>query len=213
MAGEIYPLPISGRTSAPTLRDTISSSTTWTVPVGVDEIFYIAVGGGAGGGPSWPQFLTYSNPVGPGYGGGSGYVSSGMISGLSQRPNAAIQITIGAGGGSGARGGITQIDGIWVAGGGGQGGQFSNSSGNNLGISWGGSAAANSNGAGNGGAGGPQGNLVPTFAFPPGGPNGSGNTANVIGGGGGGGAQPPGGSHNPGNPGGSGAAGVVYLYY
>lgn len=237
MGQSVYPLPIPGRNTPPTLQQTITSTTTWTIPSGIDTVYYVAVGGGGGGGSSAAQYVLYSNPTGPGYGGGSGYIMTGSVTNLSQRAGQTINITIGAGGTSDARGGHTYIDGQLVAMGGKNGrAAFDYYSGEAKGFGASGTAAGN--GAYQGSYGdGVGSNLIPTFTYPPGGggtgsnggaggpagtgPSTAGNGGNqnaggnsgTRGGGGGGGGQPSPSGFQPGRGGGSGGSGVVYLYY
>lgn len=236
MAQSVYPLPISGRSTPPTLQQTLTSSTNWTIPAGIDTVYYVAVGGGGGGGSSAPQYVQYSNPTGPGYGGGSGYIMTGMISNLSARAGQTIPIVVASGGGGDTRGGHTYIDGILVA----MGGKNGKSGGDYYNYN----SAKGYGASGTGGANGLQvdpygdgvgSNLITTFTYPPGGGNGTGGTGGAAGtgpstsgnggasnaggnsgtrgGGGGGGGQPSPSGFQPGRGGGSGGSGVVYLYY
>ena len=105
------------------LRQTITSGTSVTFPTGVNWAYAIVVGGGGGGHSS------------TGGGGGGGGVTIGWIKVISS-----TSCIIGAGGSTGAKGGLSYIGGL-VAGGGGNGG--------NAGVT----AGAGSLGAGGGGAG------------------------------------------------------------
>jgi hypothetical protein len=72
---------------------------TWTVPAGVTNISYLAVGGGGGGGGARP---TGSNPnLGAGGGGAGGVV---LASSFSTSAGTTITITVGSGGSAGAAG-------------------------------------------------------------------------------------------------------------
>jgi len=236
MAQSVYPLPVPGRNTPPTLQQTITSTTTFTIPSGIDTIYYVAVGGGGGGSSSAPQFILYSNPTGPGYGGGSGYIHTGSLSNLSIRTGQTINIVIGAGGGSDGRGGQTYIDGIFVSGGGREGQPaIGNTTFGGGGASGGGGGANGSDGPQSKGGGGIGGNFIQTFTMPPGGGNGgnqsggaagtgpatagnggaqnAGGNSGTRGAGGGGGGQPSPSGFQPGRGGGSGGGGVVYLYY
>lgn len=236
MGQSVYPLPIPGRNTPPTLQQTITSTTTWTIPLGIDTVYYVAVGGGGGGGSSAPQYVLYSNPTGPGYGGGSGFIHTGMLTGLSARAGQTISIVIGAGGGSDTRGGQTYIDGIYVAGGGREGKAGIDYSPHKAwGASGGGGGANGGDGSGSQYGGGIGGNFITTFTMPPGGGNANGGAGGAAGtgpatagnggnqnaggnsgtrgAGGGGGGQPSPSGFQPGRGGGTGGNGVVYLYY
>ena len=68
----------------------ITSSTTWTVPSGINQVQVFLVGGGGGGGWNYMRGGEHS-----GYGGGSGYTTTQTVS---VTPGQQIPIVIGAGG-------------------------------------------------------------------------------------------------------------------
>lgn len=93
--------PVYGTISGTTRYAIFNSGTacTWTVPAGVTNISYLAVGGGGGGGGARP---TGSNPnLGAGGGGAGGLV---LASSFSISAGTTITLTIGTGGSGGAAG-------------------------------------------------------------------------------------------------------------
>jgi len=105
MAINVFPTPGAGRTTAPSLQSTITSSQTVSIPSTVDTVYFIAVGGGGGGGNG------ITDSAGPsasgGAGGGSGWVNIGAISGI--QLSSKLPIVIGAGGSVNSAGGTTVI--------------------------------------------------------------------------------------------------------
>ena len=93
--------PTLGTVSGTTRYAIFNSGTacTWTVPAGVTNISYLAVGGGGGGGGARP---TGSNPnLGAGGGGAGGIV---LASSFSISAGTTITLTVGTGGSGGAAG-------------------------------------------------------------------------------------------------------------
>ena len=97
----------------------LTSSTLWTVPDNVNEIFVVAVGGGGGGGYGNTDTTTYSSS-----GGGSGFVASAI---LRVNPGDKYPCVVGAGGQGGkgdfsdaraTAGGITSFGNVLFAAGG-----------------------------------------------------------------------------------------------
>jgi len=167
--------------------DTYTSSTTWTVPSGVNSIDYLVVAGGGGGG-------SY------GGGGGAGGLMTGT--GYSVTPGNSIIVTIGGGGagGSGGNRGTTGSNSVLAASttitafGGGGGGSSTTNNGRNGGSGGGGARQAGTGGTGTAG----QGNS---------GAAGRGAASPYYGGGGGGASAP--GTSGSGTTAGSGGAGTA----
>ena len=93
--------PVYGTLSGNSRYAIFNSGTacTWTVPAGVTNISYLAVGGGGGGGGARP---TGSNPnLGAGGGGAGGIV---LASSFSISAGTTITLTVGTGGSGGAAG-------------------------------------------------------------------------------------------------------------
>lgn len=157
------------------VRDAVSarlqrftSSGSFTVPPGITTVFVSGCAGGGGGGFSSP---TTSNVSGGGGGGGAG--QSIIRAPRAVTPGQVINVTIGAGGGSGSNGGDTIIGSLVTLSGGSGGG--------------GGTAGAPGSAAGGlGGAGYPKGTDGSDGNTTAGGGNGGAGASGPFGGGGGG---------------------------
>jgi hypothetical protein len=141
----------------------ITSSTTWTVPNGINQVQVFLVGGGGGGGYNSAMYGGEHS----GFGGGSGYTTTQTVS---VTPGQQIPIVIGAGGrgylrGSGDDGNATSFGSV-IAQGGTRGTWFESSSYNKGGSGGGAGGIRNENyrryqNGGSGGADGSNGN--PSF--------------------------------------------------
>ena len=98
MAISTFPPTGIGRTTVPTLQQTVSTTSIVTLPAGVDQVFYIGMGGGGGG-----SGTAQTTGIG-GSGGGSGYLGYGVLAGLSQ--STSLPVVIGAGGTGGTGTGV-----------------------------------------------------------------------------------------------------------
>ncbi len=95
-----------------------TTSTTFTVPINVTQIYVSAVGGGGGGGGSAAANATSGNPAKGGGGGGGGGGGRNIIKfPLVVTPLETLTVTIGAGGTAGASGGSLSAGGNGGAGG------------------------------------------------------------------------------------------------
>ena len=220
--------PTVGTVSGTTRYAIFNSGTacTWTVPAGVTNISYLAVGGGGGGGGARP---TGANPnLGAGGGGAGGIV---LASSFTTSGGSIITLTIGLGGGGGSAGnaGGTGSNTAFTyssttitatGGGGGAGSNGANSSttlsgdgGNNTSYSGG----ANDWDGGGGGAGSAGVGIAGTDIGGQGGNGGAGGTGTLnailgsnqyYGGGGGGGGTPSTNSNETDGTGGAGGSSV-----
>lgn len=118
---------LQGWSTKPVLKtEVITKTQTWTVPDGVTSVNVLLFGGGGGGGyTSVSHEPTYEETgTGAGGGGGGGYMAKST---LTVTPKQTINITIGAGGASGAyntdgnNGGVTSFGTLLSAQGGGGG--------------------------------------------------------------------------------------------
>jgi hypothetical protein len=96
----------------PSLQQTINTTSNWTVPANVNEVWIHAAGGGGGGGGKDTASAAYHRQAGSG---GSGYFTYAPVT-----PGETVAITIGSGGTGNTAGSVTQT--IGAGGPGGTGG-------------------------------------------------------------------------------------------